>query len=101
MIEKITLALIIAVRRMRAYFQNHTIVVKTDYPIIKVLGKPDLAGRMIGWAVELSEYGVQYEPREAVKSQCLADFVAEMCHGLETMQPTTWMLHVDGSSNPK
>jgi len=44
MIKKIALALITAVRRMRAYFQNHAIVVKTNYLIVKILGKPDLAG---------------------------------------------------------
>jgi len=79
MIEKIALALVTTARRMRAYFQNHIIIVKTDYPIVKVLGKPDLAGRMIGWAVELSKYGIRYEPRGVVRAQCLADFVPEMC----------------------
>ena len=101
MIKKIALALITAVRRMRAYFQNHAIVVKTNYLIVKILGKPDLAGWMIGWAVELSEYEIWYELGGAVRSQCLTDFVAEICHGLEKMQPATWTLHVDGSSNSK
>jgi len=62
-IEKVTLALVHIARRMRAYFQNHLIVVKTDYPIRKVLTKPDLAGQMIGWSVELSEFGITSEPR--------------------------------------
>jgi len=33
---------------MRMSFENHHIIVKTDYPIMKILAKPDLAGRMIG-----------------------------------------------------
>jgi len=41
-IEKETLALVHTTRRMRAYFQNHPIVVKTNYPSRKVLTKPDL-----------------------------------------------------------
>ncbi|XP_020207473.1 uncharacterized protein LOC109792469 [Cajanus cajan] len=33
---------------------------------------------MIAWSVELSEFGIQYESRGALKAQCLADFVAEL-----------------------
>jgi len=50
MIEKVALALVLTARRMRPYFQNHSIIVRTDYPIFKILSKPDLAGRMIGWS---------------------------------------------------
>ena len=97
MIEKAALALVLTPRRMRPYFQNHSITVRTDYPIFKILSKPDLVGRMIGWSVELSEFDIRYEPRGAIKSQCLADFSAEL-----TLLPTLsgeWTLCVDGSSN--
>ena len=53
MIEKVTLTLVLTARRMHPYFQNHSIIVRTDYPIFKILFKPDLAGRMISWSVEL------------------------------------------------
>ena len=39
------------------------------------------------WAVELGEYGIEYQPRTAIKSQVLADFVVEFtsaAHGLES-----------------
>ena len=52
---------------------------------------------MIGWSVELSEFDIQYQSRGAIKSQCLADFSAEL-----TLLPTLsaeWTLYVDGSSN--
>jgi len=29
--------------------------------------KPDVAGRMVRWAVELSEFDIQYEPRGSIK----------------------------------
>jgi len=48
MIERIALALVLTTRRMRPYFQNNAITVKTNYPIYKILSKPDLTGRMIG-----------------------------------------------------
>ena len=50
---------------------------------------------MIGWSVELSKFDIRYEPRGAIKSQCLADFSAEL-----TPLPTLsggWTLY--GSSN--
>nr|KYP31477.1 hypothetical protein KK1_048196 [Cajanus cajan] len=68
MIEKLALALVTAVRRLRPYFQSHQVVVKTDYPIRKILRKPELAGRMIAWSVELSEFGIKYESRGPLKA---------------------------------
>jgi len=62
MIEKVTLALVLTTRRMQPYFQNHAITVRTNYAIYKILSKPDLVGRMIGWSVELSKFDIQYEP---------------------------------------
>jgi len=52
---------------------------------------------MIGWSVELSEFDIKYEPRGAIKSQCLADFAAELPRNTETS--AKWVLYVDGSSN--
>ena len=66
MIEKVALALVVIAQRMQTYFQNHRIV-KTNYPIMKILAKPDLARWMIGWVVELSEFQIQYPPRGAIK----------------------------------
>ncbi|MCH79596.1 hypothetical protein A2U01_0000348 [Trifolium medium] len=57
-IEKVALALIIAARRLRQYFLAHTIVVRTDQPIKALLARPDMAGRMLKWSVELSEFDI-------------------------------------------
>ena len=97
MIEKIALALVLTARRMRPYFQNHAIAVRTNYPMYKILSKPDLAGRMIGWSVELSKFDIRYEPRGTIKSQCLANFSTELAPHPDT--PAKWVLFVDGSSN--
>ena len=51
MVEKLALSLVHAARRLRPYFQNHSITVKTDYPILKILQKPELARRMSSWVV--------------------------------------------------
>ncbi|WVZ07299.1 hypothetical protein V8G54_020645 [Vigna mungo] len=97
-LEKVVLSLVYAARHLRPYFQGHQVVVRTDYPIAKILRKPDLAGRMIGWSVELSEFGFRYEPRGSVKGQHLADFVVELSVG---EGPFCWQLSVDGSSNKR
>ncbi|XP_020232081.1 uncharacterized protein LOC109812505 [Cajanus cajan] len=77
-IEKLVLALVTTARRLRPYFQSHQVIVKTDYQIKQILRKSELAGRIIAWSVELSEFGIQYESRGALKAQCLANFVAEL-----------------------
>jgi len=74
--------------------------VRTDYPIHKVLRRPDLAGRMVGWSVELYEFHIRCEVRGAIKAQCLADFFNELT-GHTELNDNTWTLFVDGSSNTK
>jgi len=50
------------------YFHNHKIIIKNDYPIQKILQKPDLVGRMSSWAMELSEFNIRYEPHDPIKA---------------------------------
>jgi ribonuclease HI len=99
-IEKIVLALVNAARRLRYYFLAHTIVVRTDQPIISLLGRPDMAGRMLKWSLELSEFDIRYESRKALKAQVLADFVAEMATPVTSSNGAhRWTIFVDGASN--
>ena len=67
-IEKVALALVNAARRLRHYFLAHTIIVRTDQPVKQLLGRPDMAGRMLKWSLELSEFDIQYESRKALKA---------------------------------
>jgi len=98
MVEKLALSLVHAARRLRPYFQYHNIIVTTDYPIQKILQKPDLAGRISSWAVELYEFNIQYEPHDPTNAQCLLDFINDLQH---TLAENQWTLYFDGSSNPK
>jgi len=66
-IEKAVLTVVFSARRLHHYFQSFTVIVMTDLPIRKVLQKPDVTGRMVRWAVELSQFDVQYEPRGPIK----------------------------------
>ena len=66
-LEQAALALRTAAKKLRPYFQAHPIMVLTKLPLQSIINKPDLSGRMALWAIELSEYGIQYKPRLAKK----------------------------------
>ena len=56
--EKLAFALITAARKLKPYFQAHTIIVLTDQPLKRAMSSPEAAGRMALWAIELSEFDV-------------------------------------------
>ncbi|XP_065050312.1 uncharacterized protein LOC135680360 [Musa acuminata AAA Group] len=77
-IEKLALALILSVRKLRPYFQAHP--------------------------VELGEHDIQYVPRTAIKAQSVTDFIAELTQIRDEIlgqPPEAWVLHIDGSTNSK
>ena len=90
----------IIARRLHQYFQAHTITVRTNPPILKILQKPDLVGRMVAWSVELSEFDIRYELRMTIRAQALVDILVEMVEDEEPPEPR-WTLHVDGASSSK
>ena len=75
--EKLVFTLVIAARKLKPYFQAHTVVVLTNKPLRRVMNNPKAAGWMALWAIELSEFDVQYCQRTAIKGQVVADFIAE------------------------
>ncbi|RVW94408.1 hypothetical protein CK203_035733 [Vitis vinifera] len=80
--ELTALALRSAAQKLRPYFQAHPVVVLTDQPLRNILHKPDLTGRMLQWAIELSEFGIEFQPRLSMKGQVMADFVLEYSESL-------------------
>uniref|UniRef100_A0A2N9FUY8 Uncharacterized protein n=1 Tax=Fagus sylvatica TaxID=28930 RepID=A0A2N9FUY8_FAGSY len=101
--EKLALALVIAARKLRPYLPvSHKIIVLTNHPLRKAMNKPDAAGRLIQWAVELSEFDIEYHPRQAIKAQALADFIAEFTvtedEPSEEKPGEEWEIEIDGSS---
>nr|CAN63790.1 hypothetical protein VITISV_003629 [Vitis vinifera] len=100
--ELTTLALRSAAQKLRPYFQVHPVVVLTDQPLRNILHKLDLTGRMLQWAIELSEYGIEFQPRLSMKGQVMADFVLEYSRKpIQRKEPSEkewWTLRVDGAS---
>ncbi|XP_077237260.1 uncharacterized protein LOC143878928 [Tasmannia lanceolata] len=68
-VEKLAYALIMAARKLRPYFQTHTIKVLTNQPLRQVLHRPDTSGRLVKWVVKLSEFDIQCLPRSAINAQ--------------------------------
>ena len=44
--EKLAFALVMAARKLKPYFQAHTVVVLTDRPLRRAMSNPDVAGRL-------------------------------------------------------
>ena len=103
--EKLILALVTAARKLRPYFQAHTIEISTEYPMKQVLHKSETSGRLMKWAIELSEFDIRYKPKIAIKGQVLANFVmeftsAELAEATQLMSDLPiWRLFVDGAAN--
>ncbi|GJY10583.1 reverse transcriptase domain-containing protein [Tanacetum coccineum] len=104
--EKLVLALLSASKRLKRYFQAHTVVVITNQPIKQLLSSSEISGRMLKWKFELEGYDIQYRPRTAIKGQILADFIVERPEeespdelmAEPEVLPEPWTLFTDGSS---
>ena len=101
-IEQSALALKSVPQKLRPYFQVLQVTVLTNQPLRSILHKPDLSGRMLKWSKELSEYGIKYQPKLAIKGQVMADFIVEIPQKSSQLarpiEKGWWILHVDGAS---
>ena len=99
--EKLAFALVIVTHKLKPYFQAHTVIVLIDKPLRKAMSSPKATERMVLWAIELSEFDIQYWSRTAIKGQIIADFITEFTiaedQGVEKIPQ--WSNHKDRSSN--
>ena len=65
--EKLAFALVTAARKLKPYFQAHTIIVLTNQPLRKAMSSPEATGRMALWAIKLSEFDIKYCLRTAIE----------------------------------
>ncbi|XP_062114336.1 uncharacterized protein LOC133825400 [Humulus lupulus] len=111
-IEKVCLALIFAITKLRHYLLSHTVtlVSKAD-PLRYILSKPVLSGRLEKWSMILSEFEINFVPQKAIKGQALVDFLAmypipdnmELREDLPdeevfTIETPSWQLYFDGAA---
>jgi hypothetical protein len=74
-VHKLLYAVLITSRKLHHYFQAHKILVVSSFPLWAALHNPN---------AELVEFELDFVPHHAVKSQVLANFVADWtpppCH---------------------
>ncbi|GAA0165537.1 hypothetical protein LIER_20918 [Lithospermum erythrorhizon] len=110
-IEKLCLALIFTIQKLKHYFQAHTVnLISKANPIKYVMSKPVLSDRLARWYLQLQQFEIVYAPQKAIKGQVLVDFLAnhplpaewELCDeipdedvlNVEVIPP--WQMYFDG-----
>jgi ribonuclease HI len=99
-IQKLLYAVILTRRKLRHYFESHPVTVVSSFPLGETIQSREASGRIAKWAVELMGKTLSFAPRKAIKSQVLADFLAEWTDTqLPTapIQPELWTMYFDGS----
>ena len=61
------LALLVASRKLRHYFQGHAIKVISAYPLERVLRSPNVVGRVAEWNIELQAFQLEFSTTRFIK----------------------------------
>ena len=111
------MAVVHATRKLPHYFQSHTVVILTQLPLKSLLQSVDYTGRIDKWGTILKAFDIKYMPHTFVKSQVLADLVAEFAEtpleervekqnmdgksvgAVSLQEPLSWKVYVDGAIN--
>jgi hypothetical protein len=99
-VQKPLYAVVLARRKLRHYFEAHPVTVVFSFPLGEIIRNPDATCRITKWSVELMGETLAYAPRKAIKSQSVADFVAEWTDTQlppPHIQTECWTLYFDGS----
>jgi hypothetical protein len=68
--------------------------------LANILRSKEAIGWITQWAVEISQYDIEFIPRTTMKSQALSDFIAEWTdsglRGVDEL-PDHWVMYFDGS----
>jgi hypothetical protein len=99
-IQKLLYAVILTWRKLRHCFESYPVTMVSSFPLGEIIQCREASGRIAKWAVELMGETLSFAPRKAIKSQVLADFLAEW---VDTQLPTApiqaklWTMYFDGS----
>jgi ribonuclease HI len=99
-VQKLLYTVVLARRKLHHYFEAHLVTVVSSFSLGEIIRNPYEAGRIAKWSVELMGETLAYAPCKAIKSQIMADFVAEW---MDTQLPPPqiqaecWTLYFDGS----
>jgi ribonuclease HI len=93
-------AVILTRRKLRHYFESHPVTVVSSFPLGEIIQCRETSGRIAKWATEIMGETISFAPRKAIKSQVLADFVAEWVDTqlpAAPIQPELWTMFFNGS----
>jgi ribonuclease HI len=99
-LEKIAYAVVKVSRKLRHYFEAFKVRVTSDRGLGELFRNPEASVRIAKWAAELSGYHITFEPRTAIKSQVLADFIVDWTGPItqpDTSAEKVWTIHYDGA----
>jgi hypothetical protein len=100
-LEKNSYAVVMASRKLRHYFEAFKVRVTSDTGLGKLFRNPEPSVRIAKWAAELSGYHITFEPRTAIKSLVLVDFIVDWIGPTgqqEEPSEKVWTIHYDGTS---
>ena len=75
--QKLAYGVFYVARKLQHYFQEHSITVVSKAPLGNIINNADATCRFAKWGIELAAFDITYKTRNAIKSQALADFIAD------------------------
>ena len=99
--EKLAFSLVTVARKLKPYFQAHKVIALTDKPLWRAMSYPEAVRWMTLWAIELSEFDIQYHMRTAINGQVVTDFIMDFTNveGQGAEEYPQWSIHTDRTSN--
>jgi ribonuclease HI len=99
-IHKLLYAVILTRQKLRHYFESHPVTVVSSFPLGEIIQCREASGRIAKWAVEIMGETISFAPRKDIKSQVLADFMADWVDAqlpAAPIQPELWTMFFDRS----
>ena len=97
--QKLAMGIHLASQKLAHYFQDHSVTVVSEAPLAEIMNNRYATGRIAKWVLDLLPYDIHYQPKKAIKSQALVDFLAKWTEAQSIPQPIPehWTMFFDGS----
>ena len=97
--QKLVYGIYMTMKKVAHYFSDHSVTVVSDAPLPEILNNKDATGRVAKWAIELLPLDIKFEAKKAIKSQAIADLLAEWIEQqlLTQVHSEHWTMFFDGS----